>query len=142
MWKNSTKNSQVNGSLRENVSIFFIAPPCFSEQKKCIQPIGLLKTCHPDGALNRIKHTLPCVKFLNAQQSSNCQVQEHEGHKLSNKTLRSHITRNYTVFNTLTLARPITVSIVDNALAFSSCIITQSQPLLALPSCIKPCNPF
>ena len=29
------KNSQVNGSLRENVSIFLIAPSCFNKQKKC-----------------------------------------------------------------------------------------------------------
>ena len=33
--KISQKNSQVNGSLRENVSVFFIAPPCFNKQKKC-----------------------------------------------------------------------------------------------------------
>ena len=33
--KNITKNSQANGSLRENVSIFFITPPCFNKQKKC-----------------------------------------------------------------------------------------------------------
>ena len=33
--KNITKNSQANGSLGENVSIFFIAPACFSEQRKC-----------------------------------------------------------------------------------------------------------
>ena len=29
------KNSQVNGSLRENVSIFLIAPSCFNKQKRC-----------------------------------------------------------------------------------------------------------
>ena len=29
------KNSQANGSLRENVSIFFITPSCFNKQKKC-----------------------------------------------------------------------------------------------------------
>ena len=33
--KNMTKNSQVNGSLRENVSFFFITPSCFNKQKKC-----------------------------------------------------------------------------------------------------------
>ena len=31
--KNMTKNSQANGSLRENVSIFLIAPSCFNKQK-------------------------------------------------------------------------------------------------------------
>ena len=30
-----TKNSQANGSLRENVSVFLIAPSCFNKQKKC-----------------------------------------------------------------------------------------------------------
>ena len=73
----------------------------------------------PDGALNRVKHTLLCVKFLNARQSSNSRAQECEGHALSTKTF----TRDYTVFNALR-ARPITVSIADNALAFDSCIIT------------------
>ena len=29
------KNSQANGSLRENVSVFLIAPSCFNKQKKC-----------------------------------------------------------------------------------------------------------
>ena len=29
------KNSQVNWSLRENVSVFLIAPSCFNKQKKC-----------------------------------------------------------------------------------------------------------
>ena len=33
--KNMTKNSQANGSLRENISIFLIAPSCFNKQKKC-----------------------------------------------------------------------------------------------------------
>ena len=33
--KNMTKNSQANGSLRENVSVFLIAPSCFNKQKKC-----------------------------------------------------------------------------------------------------------
>ena len=33
--KNMTKNSQVNGSLRENISVFLIAPSCFNKQKKC-----------------------------------------------------------------------------------------------------------
>ena len=33
--KNMTKNSQANGSLRENISIFFITPSCFNKQKKC-----------------------------------------------------------------------------------------------------------
>ena len=32
--KNMTKNSQANGSLRENVSIFLITPSCFNKQKK------------------------------------------------------------------------------------------------------------
>ena len=31
--KMRTKNSQANGSLRENVSIFFIAPSCYNKQK-------------------------------------------------------------------------------------------------------------
>ena len=30
-----TKNSEVNGSVRENVSVSFIAPSCFNKQKKC-----------------------------------------------------------------------------------------------------------
>ena len=55
----------------------------------------------PDGALNRVKHTLPCVKFLNARQSSNSRAQEHEGHALSTKTFRSHVTWDYKVFNAL-----------------------------------------
>ena len=29
------KNSQANGSLRENVSVFLIAPSCFNKQTKC-----------------------------------------------------------------------------------------------------------
>ena len=29
------KNSQANGSLRENISVFLIAPSCFNKQKKC-----------------------------------------------------------------------------------------------------------
>ena len=29
------KNSQANGSLRENVFIFWITPSCFNKQKKC-----------------------------------------------------------------------------------------------------------
>ena len=29
------KNSQANGSLRENVSVFLIAPSFFNKQKKC-----------------------------------------------------------------------------------------------------------
>ena len=33
--KNLTKNSPANGSLREKVSIFLIAPSCFSKQKEC-----------------------------------------------------------------------------------------------------------
>ena len=33
--KNMTKNSQAKGSLRENVSVFLIAPSCFNKQKKC-----------------------------------------------------------------------------------------------------------
>ena len=33
--KNMTKNSQANGSLRENVSVFLIAPSCFNKQKEC-----------------------------------------------------------------------------------------------------------
>ena len=33
--KNMTKNSQANGSLRENISDFLIAPSCFNKQKKC-----------------------------------------------------------------------------------------------------------
>ena len=33
--KNMAKNSQVNGSLRENVSVVLIAPSCFNKQKKC-----------------------------------------------------------------------------------------------------------
>ena len=33
--KNMTKNSQVNGSLRENISILLITPTCFNKQKKC-----------------------------------------------------------------------------------------------------------
>ena len=37
----------------------------------------------PDGALNHVKHTLPCVKFLNAWQSSDSQTQECEGYALS-----------------------------------------------------------
>ena len=51
----------------------------------------------PDGALNRVKHTLLCVKFLNARQSSDSWAQEREGHALSTKTFRSHVTRDYTV---------------------------------------------
>ena len=31
--KNMTKNSQVNGSLRENVSVFWIIPSCFNKQR-------------------------------------------------------------------------------------------------------------
>ena len=33
--KNMTKNSQANGSMRENVSVFWIAPSCFNKQNKC-----------------------------------------------------------------------------------------------------------
>ena len=35
------------------------------------------------------------------QDNSDSRKQEQEGHALSSKTLRSHITRDYTVFNTL-----------------------------------------
>ena len=35
MWKKYDKNSQVNGSFRENVSVFLIAPSYFNKQKKC-----------------------------------------------------------------------------------------------------------
>ena len=31
--KMRTKNSQANGSLRENVSVFLIAPSCYNKQK-------------------------------------------------------------------------------------------------------------
>ena len=55
----------------------------------------------PDIALNHVKHTLPCVKFLNARQSSDSQAQEREKHALNTKTFRSHVTRDYMVFNTL-----------------------------------------
>ena len=55
----------------------------------------------PDSALNRVKHTLPCVKFLNARQSSDSRAQEREGHTLSTKTFRSHVVRDCTVFNAL-----------------------------------------
>ena len=58
----------------------------------------------PDGALNRLEHTLPCSKFLKAhfavhwqQDNSGSWAQEREGHTLSTKTLRSHVTRDYTV---------------------------------------------
>ena len=62
----------------------------------------IARNVSPDGALNRVKHTLPCVKFLIAQQSSDSRAQEHEGQALSTKTFRgSHITRDYTVFNAL-----------------------------------------
>ena len=61
----------------------------------------IARNVSPDGALNRVKHTLPCVKFLNARQSSDSWAQEREGHALSTKTFRSHVTRDYTVFNTL-----------------------------------------
>ena len=33
--KNMTKNSEANGSMRENVSVFLITPSCFNKQKKC-----------------------------------------------------------------------------------------------------------
>ena len=46
-------------------------------------------------------HTLPSNKFFNAQQSSDSRAQEHEGHVLSTKTFRSHVTRDYIVFNAL-----------------------------------------
>ena len=32
--KNMTKNSQANGSLRENISIFLIAPSCFNKHRE------------------------------------------------------------------------------------------------------------
>ena len=40
-----------------------------------------------DGALNYAKHTLPCVKFLNAWQRTDSWAQEREGHALSTKHL-------------------------------------------------------
>ena len=50
------------------------------------------------------------------QDNSDSWAQEHEGHALSTKTLRSHLLENYTVFNELGL-RPIMVSIADNTRA-------------------------
>ena len=44
--KNKTKNSQANGSLRENVSVFFIAPSCFKKQKKCRYEITFKERNH------------------------------------------------------------------------------------------------
>ena len=62
----------------------------------------------PDGVLNCLEHTLPCSEFLRAhfavcrrQDNSDSQAQEHEGHALSTKTLKSHVTRDYTVFSAL-----------------------------------------
>ena len=51
----------------------------------------------PAGALNCVKHTLPHIKFFD----DDSRAQEHEGHALGTKTLRSHITRDYAVFNVL-----------------------------------------
>ena len=58
----------------------------------------------PDGALNHSEHTLSCSKFLKAhfavrwqQDNSDSWAQERESHMLSTKTLRSHVTRDYTV---------------------------------------------
>ena len=58
----------------------------------------------PDGVLNCLEHTLLCSKFLKAhfvvrwwQDNSDSWAQEREGHTLSTKTLRSHVTRDYTV---------------------------------------------
>ena len=66
---------------------------------------------------------MSCSKFLRAhfvvcrrKDNSDSWVQEHEGHTLSIKTLRSHLLENYTVFNELEL-RLIMVSIVDNTRA-------------------------
>ena len=57
----------------------------------------------PDGALNHVEHTLPCLKFLRAhfamrrrQDNSDSQAQE-QGHTLNTKTLRSPLLGNYTV---------------------------------------------
>ena len=61
----------------------------------------IARNVSPDGVLNRVKHTLPCVKFLNVRQSSDSRAQECEDHVLSTKTFRSHVTRDYTVFNAL-----------------------------------------
>ena len=54
----------------------------------------------PDGTLYRIEHTLPCSKFFRAhfavrrwQDSGDSQAQEHEGHAVSTKTVRSHVTQ-------------------------------------------------
>ena len=55
--------------------------------------------CHLMVQLNRLEHTLLCFRFLKAhismrrqQDNSNSRAQECEGHVLSTKTLRSHIT--------------------------------------------------
>ena len=66
------------------------------------------------------------------QDNSDSRAQE-QGHALSTKHL--HVRR--TLLGIIR-ARPVLVSIEDNALAFSPSIVTQSQLLLAPSSCIKP----
>ena len=61
----------------------------------------IARNMSPDGALNHVKDTLPCIKFLNARQSSDSRAQECKGHTLSTETLRSHVTRDYTVLTHL-----------------------------------------
>ena len=66
----------------------------------------IARNMSPDSALDHLEHILPCFKFLRAhfavrrrQDNSDSRAHEREDHMLNTKTLKSHITRDYTVFN-------------------------------------------
>ena len=56
----------------------------------------------PAGVSNHVKHTLQSAKFhmhtWRQDNKSDNRAQKCKGHTLSTKTLRSHVTRDYTVF--------------------------------------------
>ena len=67
----------------------------------------------PDDTLNRLLHTWPCFKLVNAHLLASSRAQVREGHVVSNKTFKTHLPV-ITRFKS-TRAMPIMVSTADNA---------------------------
>ena len=51
-----------------------------------------MQNTSPDDTLNRLLHTWPCFKLVNAHLLASSRAQVREGHVVSNKTFKTHFT--------------------------------------------------
>ena len=50
-----------------------------------------MQNTSPDDTLNRLLHTWPCFKLVNAHLLASSRAQVCEGHVVSNKTFKAHL---------------------------------------------------